>query len=307
MNGALPGAVASPLRNRFAHGINRVESFFSDPASALPLAVLRILASLVLIIQALLLSPDLFELYGNQGLLQGPLNNYLIPVLSPCVLWFQTLLAPAGISPNQTVAALFVFYVGALGTLLIGYRTRLSAILVWFFHFTLIYSTGSLSAYGVDSFAHIFLFYFMFMPVGESLSFDVLKKASLTRSSYHRLALRLLQFHLCLAYFVAGAAKALGPQWRDGEAIWRAMMMPDFAHANLSWLAGFPWLAKMIAWGTVFFETTYPVFVWPRKTRAIWITVIIMMHLGISVVMGLKTFGALMICLNLALFAIPAE
>ena len=62
-------------------------------------------------------------------------------------------------------------------------RAQLAAFFVWLFHFTLLYSTGALSAYGVDSFAHILLFYFIFMPVGAALSLDKLRRADFSRGS----------------------------------------------------------------------------------------------------------------------------
>lgn len=297
----------SYLRKSISRCTDAAYRFFSEPASPMPLGVLRILVCAVLLTQAFLLSPDLFALYGDHGLLQGSLNNYLIPPFVPCVAWFQAVLGPLGVSTDQTVMILFVAYVGSLATLLIGHWAQLAAFLAWLFHFTLLYSTGALSAYGVDSFAHILLFYFIFMPVGAALSLDKLRGVEFPEARYNRLALRILQLHLCIAYFVAGTGKAAGQQWWDGEAIWRATAMPDFSRFDTSWLVHLPFVAKVVAWSTVFFETLYPVFVWPRRTRGVWLTTIILMHAGIFFIMGLKTFAALMIVLNLALFMVPAQ
>ena len=49
-------------------------------------------------------------------------------------------------------------------------------------------------------------------------------------------------------------------------------------------------------------ETLYPIFIWPARTRPIWLSAIICMHIGIGFTMGLYLFSFIMIVLNLAAF-----
>jgi hypothetical protein len=51
-------------------------------------------------------------------------------------------------------------------------------------------------------------------------------------------------------------------------------------------------------------ETSYPIFIWPRRTRLIWLVGIIAMHGAIAVLMGLYLFGLIMTVLNVAAFGI---
>ena len=49
-------------------------------------------------------------------------------------------------------------------------------------------------------------------------------------------------------------------------------------------------------------EIGYPIFIWPKKTRNLWLVCVLAMHAGIAAAMGLHLFALIMIVLNLAAF-----
>ena len=49
-------------------------------------------------------------------------------------------------------------------------------------------------------------------------------------------------------------------------------------------------------------EIGYPVFIWPKRTRRIWLFSVLMMHAAIGVTMGLHLFALIMVVLNVAAF-----
>ena len=49
-------------------------------------------------------------------------------------------------------------------------------------------------------------------------------------------------------------------------------------------------------------ETGYPVFIWPKRVRRIWMPCILAMHAAIGITMGLYLFALVMIVLNVAAF-----
>jgi len=49
-------------------------------------------------------------------------------------------------------------------------------------------------------------------------------------------------------------------------------------------------------------EATYPVFIWPRKTRLICFIGVLGLHVGIGLAMGMYLFAWVMIVLNVAAF-----
>jgi hypothetical protein len=116
-----------------------------------------------------------------------------------------------------------------------------------------------------------------------------------------------MQAHLCVIYLAAGVEKAMGRQWWNGEAIWRAVTQPAFRTFDLSWLASYPWIPMLAGWGTLVVEIGYVFFIWPRRTRKAWCIATIGLHLGLGLVMGLVFFSSVMILLTGCLFLIPEE
>ena len=82
----------------------------------------------------------------------------------------------AGVRLAALVAAWWLLgstllYVGALTTLLVGWRTRASAAVAWTVH-VMLGASGTASTYGVDQWANIALFYCLWAPVGDTWSAD---------------------------------------------------------------------------------------------------------------------------------------
>jgi Vitamin K-dependent gamma-carboxylase len=282
-------------------------AFVSRPASPRPLAVLRIGLAAVLLAQAYTLAGSLLELYGSLGFVQWSVDPLGSLGGVPRVGWLVDALAPYGVSDVTVVRGVFLAYVGSLACLLLGWHTRVAAVLAWLTH-TMLKTSGNTSIYGVDEFAHIALFYCVFMPVGHALSLDRLAgRVRGEPSAAARLALRVLQLHLCVAYVSSGIHKAVGEQWWDGEAVWRSLMRPDLGQFDMAWLADAPWVAMLACWGTLLVELGYPLLVWPRWWRKLGALATIGLHVGIAVGLGLVSFAAVMIVLNVAAFLVRAE
>lgn len=288
--------------------------FFLKPASAKPLAVLRIGLASVLLLQALSLVGSFYELYGPDGVVQ---RSVMIPdeladepfLGPPSVRWVMDALSMVNIqvSDTQCTAALFLIYVSALCGLLLGWRTRLSAFVAWGTHY-LLNGTADASIYGVDAFAHIFLFYCVWMPTGHMLSLDQKAgRVSGEPSSLARASVRMLQLHLCVIYFATGIHKAMGPDWWDGESIWRALNLREMVLFDFSWLAYVPAIAVALCWATLAVEIGYAFLVWPNKTRKWMALATVGLHAGIGLTMGLLSFSALMSVLTISAFLFSAE
>ena len=272
--------------------------------SVWPLAWFRIGLSAVLLVQAFSLTGNLENLHGLQGIVEWSVISGDTPPAIPNVAWLDSVFLAAGVPIRRTVPLVFAVYVAGLTGLLLGYRTRLAACLAWVTH-TALLTSGELSMYGVDRFAQIGLFYCLWFPVGRVLSLDETGGRVAGGASFEAwLGLRVLQVHVCIAYVASGVEKAMGPQWWNGEAIWRAIMSPHdgAGPVDFSFLADMPWLAQMLCWMTLMLEAGVPFFIWHRRTRTLWLAGIVGMHLGIAIVMNLWTFSAVMIVFDVAAF-----
>lgn len=282
-------------------------SFAAAPASARPLAALRIGLAAVLLFQAFSLAGSLPALYGSRGVVQWSVMEGTLPAGMPRIAWLTRALAPLGVSDLLGVRVVFLLYVVSLACLLIGWRTCTGAVVAWLTHLML-KTTGHASIYGVDEFAHIALFYCIWMPVGRTLSLDATAgRAGEDPSVLARVSLRVLQIHLCVVYLSSGIEKATGVQWWNGEAIWRSMMRPDMNMLDVTWLPSVPWLAMALCWGTLAVEIGYAFLVWPRRTRKWMALATLGLHAGIAVGLGLVSFALVMMVLTGSAFLVSAE
>lgn len=280
----------------------RFIDWFAAAASPVPLAKFRIAVALFCLARFWIVAGSIQDVYGQYGLIQWAITKSTtlpwLPHLGDLAIW----LAPLGLSAGQTVlAVLALFHLGAV-LLLLGFLTRASAALCWLLHFLLL-SAGGGMVYGMDMFAHLALFYCVIMPCGAALSVDARRsRRPIMPSTAAGVTRRMLQIHLCLVYFSAGFEKALGEQWWNGEAVWRSLTMPTFRQFEFGWLAGQPWIPASLGWLTLATEILYGVFIWPRRTRPIWLAATIGMHVFIAFFLGLWLFAAIMILLNLGAF-----
>ncbi|AUX34168.1 MULTISPECIES: HTTM domain-containing protein [Sorangium] len=305
MNGRAGPRLA--VRAALARARPALHRFAFAPASAMPLAVLRIGLASVLLLQAAMVGPALLELYGRSGILQGPLNDILARTDLVRIGWLIDRLALLGIGEASIVTGTGALYALALVALLLGWRARAAAALAWLTHLMLMMTADSTN-YGADNYANIFLFYLIWMPSGAALSLDRrLARVPADPPATTRLSLRVVQLHLCISYLASGLWKASGEQWWNGEAIWRSVMLPAYRQVDFSWLADNTWIPMLAGWLVVLIEVGYAFLIWPRRSRRLWVAATVALHIGIAVFMGLVVFGALMAALTFAAFGVRAD
>jgi hypothetical protein len=285
-----------------ARAFAAIRNFWLAPEHPDGAAFLRLALSILGLLQLVVLWSHLLTLYGNFGFVQWVVveasNNAWVPSIGKVAL----LLGDWGVASATTVYLIFGLYGASLVGLLIGYRTRLFAVLAWLVH-SITLNSGFFSLYGVDTMMHILFFYLVFSPAGARWSVDAyLGRVSLAPSSCARIAQRLIQVHLCIIYLNTGLAKTGGTQWWNGEAIWRAVMQPQFNAFDFSWLSAHPALAAVICWSVLLVEIGYSVFIWIPATRRLAMISAILMHVGIALTMQLWLFSLMMITFNLAAF-----
>ena len=275
-----------------------IQKLFFKQESVNTLGFFRIAISAFALIQLFVLLPDWMWLYGPEGLLPWQISEALNTNNTPSLLFISEHLH---ISSSAIVYIVTGVYFLSLTGLLIGFKTRVMGILAWFMHIIL-NTTGHFTAYGVETFLHIALFYCAVLPVGCCMSIDAYKKSNQIPSYLITLSVRLIQLHLCIMYVACGIEKSLGAQWWNGEAIWIALQQDQFHQVNTGWMAQVPLIPKLLGWHTLFIETLYPFAIFFKRTKKFWLIGIIGMHAFIAIFLGLQLFGGLMILLNLTVF-----
>jgi len=273
----------------------------SDARSYKPLAILRIGVALIVLAQLAVLWSARALLLDDNGLVPWSLGEQLIDPLMPRLSWVAAALAPLGIGAHGTVTVVLSLQLAAAVGLLVGWRTRLCAAIVWLAHLAIIGSSPAYT-YGLGKMLVIALFYCVVMPAGRDWSLDA-RRRPIARAvgDDATLSILVLRLHMCIVYAAAGLSKAAGEQWWSGEAVWRALSLPQFRQFEPSTFGGFPLALQAIAVASVVVQLLYPLLVWTRL-RVLVVVLAEMLHLGIAIFLGLWLFSALMIVLNAAAF-----
>jgi hypothetical protein len=285
----------------------RIIDFFFATQSDGWLTVLRVgLAVQVLLYCVSMWSDWSYVLAGmGSGLIGRELSEVVLSsksLLIPRLGWLVVIGKQFGLTESIVTTAVWLGLVFATCFLLVGMFSRTAAIVTWFLHLASVKS-GALLAYGMDNMTTIGLFYLMISPLPDRLSLDrILRKATPKHPQFNGLLRRVLQIHLCIIYFFSGLSKCLGPGWWNGDSLWRSLTHPPFdilpPEFLVRWKDVFPFLGISV-W---MIEIAYPLFIWDKRTRNIWLVWVIGMHLAIGLTMGMYLFALVMIVLNLAAF-----
>jgi hypothetical protein len=274
------------------------------------LTVFRIGLGLQVILYTLFLRSDWHDLLASsgKGLVGRELGEAISSFDSPLVPKFGWLIAVGrdlNLSEETVLTVAWVSLLSAGCLLLFGLLSRPAAIVAWFIHLCAAES-GGLLAHGADNFMTTALFYLMLSPLPDRYSFD----HWVARTKQHNSQAlgfwrRVLQVHLCFVYFIGGLAKILGNGWWDGSNLWRSLIRPPFNLVPPDLLVRFKYALPLLGISICLLEVSYPVFIWMKRTRRIWLGCILVMHAAIGLMMGLYLFGLVMIVMNLAAFCVP--
>ena len=266
---------------------------------------LRVGLGLQVILYTLSLGADWSFLFGGTdvGFNGRAFSEALLSTESPLIPrlgWLVALGSHIGLSEWTLLSLVWWAFLCAGCSLLVGLFSRAAAILAWLLHLCAAKS-GGLVAYGVDNFMTIGLFYLMLSPLPDRFSLDRLWRKFRPKDrqllGFFR---RVLQIHLCLIYFFSGLAKSLGSGWWDGSNLWRALIRPPFNVIDPEMLVRWKYLFPAAGVLICLLETSYPFFIWNRRTRGAWLICICVMHIAIGLTMGMYLFALVMIVLNLA-------
>src|SRR5215470_3925175 len=274
------------------------------------LTVFRVGLGLQIILYVISLRSDWNNLFasGGEGLVGREIGEAVSSFESPLIPKFDWLIAAGRnlhISEQTVLTVVWVRLLSAGGLLLLGLLSRPAAIVAWFVHLCAAES-GGLLAYGADNFMTTALFYLMLSPLPDQYSLDhwvtKTKPKNPQALGFWR---RVLQVHLCFVYFTGGLSKLLGIGWWDGSNLWRALIRPPFNLISPDLLIQFKYALPLVGISICLLEVSYPVFIWLKGTRRIWLACILAMHAVIGLTMGLYLFALVMIVMNLAAFGVP--
>lgn len=257
----------------------RWERFWFAPEPAATLALLRIAVAVVTLAWALAYAPDLATFTAPGGIV------------------------PGGAAPYQ---AIHFVLIGAALLLLVGYRSRLAAALVfgclaWLHH------VDPWALNSGDALLRDTAFLLALAPAGACLSVDAARGGhafQIPRLSPW--ALRLVQVQVSVMYLVAAASKLDGGPWRDGTAASFPPRIPAMARwAPPGHVIASPVISHVLTWGVLGTELAIALLVWSRRARPWVLGVGVLLHLGIEVTLRVGFFSWIVLATYVAF--VPPE
>src|SRR5262249_13971386 len=288
---------------RMSSSTNRLREFLFAPQSSSWLTILRTGLGLQVFCYGISLRADWIEVLGreNRGLIRRDLTEAMLSVESPFVPrvgWLVDAGGHFGLSERAVLWSVWLLLMIAALLVVVGLFCRISSVVLWLLYVCTAKSAQLLS-YGVDNFTIIGLFYLAIAPLPDSLSLDARWRGILPRSAVlqglHR---RVLQFHMCIIYFFGGISKCAGHGWWNGVSLWRALTRAPFDVVPPEILIRMAFVLPLFGILVCVMEATYPIFIWPRKTRFVWFIGVLGMHVAIGLMMGMYLFASMMIILN---------
>lgn len=279
------------------------DRFWFQPGDPHTLGVMRWFVAGMLLYTHIVWGLNLEAFFGSSGWNSPELLTVLQEgQMVPSFWWY---VPDAWIMPVH-LACLFILF-----CFWIGLFTRVTSVLSMVITVSYCYR-AHMANFGLDQINAILCFYLCIGPSGAVLSADRLlkvwreKRRSRCRettfvpppvlpSPSANLAVRLIQVHFCLIYAVAGLSKLQGPAWWSGEAVWLAFANLEYQSLDMTWVAWYPWIGELMTHSTIIWEVSFAALIWVRPVRPIVLFVGFLMHLGIGGVMGMWTFGLIMI------------
>jgi hypothetical protein len=257
------------------------------------LAVMRILLGVALLTDQLFqLLPNFETFYGPEGVApEGLLDSRQLANWRWTMLFFNTDYLPV-------LYTVFALWVAATFLMLIGWRSRLMSVLVWFLTMCFINRNCNILNGGDDT-LQAGLFLLMLGPSGHALSVDAWRRRRAGRpwpAVTPAWPVRLLQIQLCMIYLSTGLVKLKGEgflegTWWDGTSIHYALNYVTMSRWSFAQLPVPFWLTAILTYVSVWWEVLFTPLVLFRRTRGAALLFGILFHLGIFLALEVGWFG----------------
>lgn len=265
------------------------ERFWFEPVETSTLAVLRIAFALVIFLWTVSLAADLFPFFASDGVLPSSPDRG--------ATWWSVFQIS---SSNAAILALYFALFAASFSLLVGFQTRIAAIVVFVCLVSFARRNPFVQNSG-DLLLIILSCYLLFAPAGASLSVDRWRKAKdrfwefPARAPW---ALRLIQVQLSILYAAAVWQKVRGATWNDGTAVSYALRIGDLERFPVpAFVTDSLVISNLTTYGTLAIELALAILVWNRKLRP-WVLLLgVSLHLGIDYAVRVGFFSvAILVC-----------
>lgn len=248
-----------------------------------------------LLLNALSLLPIATEAFGYHGIVGTGGWNTAAP-------WYQQgskgLLNILSHPINSTYPWLaYIFVYGQIAALIAGIFNvwpKIMAVIIYFLTANL-FVKGYLMFTGGEALISILLFYLMFLQrsdCGKQAEPYFSPLQNVMNNTFYWIIL----IQICVVYFFSTLYKLIDPFWVNGEALMHIAKIDAFSGDSMRYLfANNPIFSVVGTYLVLAYQGLFPVLVWVKKVKIPFLILGVIIHLGISIGMGIFTFGITMI------------
>lgn len=280
----------------------RLDRFFFQAVSPVPLSLVRIFAGLLLLETIVVhLLPDWSIYYSREAIVGEQAVMTYWWQFDPVIDFIPLL--PGG---DETRMAFFTLFAVSALCVTAGLFTRFM-LPISFLMLLSVERQFPHNLNGGDVMLHLVIFLLCFGRSGDALSFDNLLRAfredwRITGfAPVHSPAWvqRILQLQLSLAYIDTFLWKISGQSWLDGTAVYWATRMHDYVKFQLPFFLDNALVMRFLTWSTLIVEFSLGTLIWFKEFRYWVLLAGLLLHLGIDITLNLPVFEMVFITLYL--------
>lgn len=252
------------------------------------LSLFRICLGAVIVGDLIWRARDLRAFYTDFGVL--PRAVLLDRFADPSIISVHLM---SGTAPVQALLFLVAAVFGLM--LLVGYRTRLAAIVSWALLISL-QSRNPVVLQGGDVLLRMLAFWAMFVPLNAYFSVD--RALDNSGAPYPQRVCTVgtlaLMAQVAMLYWFSALLKRSPEWWVEGSAVYYALSLEQFSSSVGRFLLQFPQLLRSLTYLTLGIELLAPVLLfspfWSGPARAAAVLLLALLQLGLAVAMHLGHF-----------------
>jgi hypothetical protein len=285
-----PGRYLATLATTLGRGWN---DFWYKPVDPSVLGLIRIMTGMILLYEHAIWGVVLPDFFGPDSWISRDLFDHVLKDQYTYTFWW--------VVPPRYMWVAYFLSMTVLFWFTIGLWTRFSSILSVVVVISFAHRVPE-ALFGLDKLIGMLTLYLAIGPSGNALSVDSWLARRRQKGDHGvppsitaNFAVRLIQIHMCIVYFFAGASKLQGTAWWNGRAMGLVFANLEYQSVDMTWLAWHPWAIELLSHFTLFFELSFCVLVWIPLIRPLVLFAALVLHLGIGATMGLWTFSLVML------------
>lgn len=203
-------------------------------------------------------------------------------------------------SATLPVSFLGITFIVALYALISKNTFRLAFFILWFCIVNInnnIYTTLSAG----DFLLQHLLFFSVFLSDGTAKSTPFKNGIDI---SFHNAGIIALRLQVCIVYFYAAYAKLLDIDWMNGTAVNTTLSVHEYSLPVF--YGSHSVIGKVLDYLVIVYQVLFPALVWIKKIKKWYLLAGVLQHLFIAFVLGLPSFGFIMI-VAYTIFYVPGN